>query len=241
MSEGLNNFIAAYGDGFDYAFDNNVMLNWYPRRIMALSKRENSALELGIGHGYTCNHFSEFFARYSVIDGSQSVIDKFKQQYPGSKAQVIQSLFEDFETDITFDVIIIGFVLEHVDSPTQILNHFKKFIAPNGRCFVSVPNGESLHRRFGHAAGLLPDMLALGDGDQALGHQRLYSVASMRQQLEACGYRVIRQEGIFLKPITTNQLRSLNLSKEVLEAMCKVGADYPELSAGLLFEAKLAP
>lgn len=240
MNVELNDYIVAYGDEFDYAFDNEIMLNWYPRRIMALTSKKNSVLELGIGHGYTCNHFSDFYEKYSVIDGSKSIIKKFKQQYPKSKAQIIQSYFENFDTDETFDVIIMGFVLEHVDNPVQILNHFKKFIAPDGRCFVSVPNAESLHRRFGHEAGLLPDMSTLGSGDKSLGHKRLYTVASMSHQLQKCEYRVIREEGIFLKPLTTSQLLSLNLSKEILEGMCKVGVNYPELSAGLLFEAAVA-
>ncbi|MDH5765822.1 MAG: SAM-dependent methyltransferase, partial [Gammaproteobacteria bacterium] len=69
---------------------------------------------------------------------------------------------------------------------------------------------------------------------------RLYTVDSMTSLLEGCGYQVIRKEGIFLKPLTTGQLESLDLSKEILDGMCKVGVDYPELSAGLLFEAKVA-
>jgi len=159
--EKLNEYVTAYSDEFNYAFDNKIMLNWYPQRIMLLTNSSDRVLELGIGHGYTCNHFSSYYAQYSVIDGSKSIIEKFKQQYPNSKAQVIQSYFENFNIDQTFDTIIMGFVLEHVDNPNQILNHFKQFIAPNGRCFISVPNAESLHRRFGHEAGLLPDVLAL--------------------------------------------------------------------------------
>ncbi|MDH5766293.1 MAG: class I SAM-dependent methyltransferase, partial [Gammaproteobacteria bacterium] len=165
MSERLNSYVGAYGEDFDYAFDNEVILNWYPRRIIKLTNSDSRALELGVGHGYTCNHFSEFYKQYSVIDGSESVLEKFKQQYPESKAEVILSYFESFDTDQIFDVIIMGFVLEHVDDPALILNHFKKYIAPNGRCFIAVPNAESLHRRFGHEAGLLPDMSVLGSGD----------------------------------------------------------------------------
>jgi 2-polyprenyl-3-methyl-5-hydroxy-6-metoxy-1,4-benzoquinol methylase len=239
MTEKLDDYIAAYGDEFDYAFDNNIMLNWYPKRIMSLTHSDNKVLELGIGHGHTCNHFSDYYATYSVIDGSKSVIEQFKLQYPQSKAEIIESYFETFRTNETYDVIIMGFVLEHVDNPAQILNHFKQFIAPNGRCFVSVPNAESLHRRFGHEAGLLGDMSTLSAGDHALGHQRLYTVESMTQQLQECGYEVINQEGIFLKPLTTGQLKSLALSQEILDGMCKVGIHYPELSAGLLFEAKM--
>lgn len=240
MFENLDSYITAYGDNFDHAFDNEIMLNWYPRRIMALSNQNNRVLELGIGHGYTCNCFSDYYAQYSVIEGSRAIIEKFKQQYPNSKARIIQSFFENFDMDQTFDIIIMGFVLEHVDNPTQILNHFRKFIAPDGRIFISVPNAESLHRRFGHEAGLLPNMLALSISDQQLGHQRSYTADSMNLQLKSCGYRILHQEGIFLKPFTTNQIKSLNLSKEILESMCKVGIHYPELSAGLLFETKVS-
>ena len=240
MSDRLDNYLSAYGDNFDYAFDNEIMLNWYPKRIMMLTSAENKVLELGVGHGYTCNHFSDFYAKYSVIDGSKSVIENFKKQYPESKTNMIQSYFENFVTNQVFDLIIMGFVLEHVDDPVQILNHFKSFMNPNGRCFVTVPNAESLHRRFGHEAGLLPDMLALGAGDQALGHKRSFTITSMTHLLEGCGYRIVRTEGIFLKPLATYQLKLLGLSKEILDGMCKVGVDYPELSAGLFFEATVA-
>ena len=81
-------------------------------------------------------------------------------------------------------------------------------------------------------------MLALGSADKALGHQRSYTVSSMANQLEYCGYKIINTEGIFLKPLTTNQLKSLELTKDVFEGMCKVGVDYPELSLGLLFEVE---
>ena len=239
MSNGLNEYVAAYDDEFEFAFDNEIMLNWYAGRVKALTAQSKSVLELGIGHGYTCDHFSNYYARYSVIDGSGAVIEKFKQAYPETNAQLIQSYFENFNTDERFDVIIMGFVLEHVDDPAFILNHFKQFIAPGGRCFVSVPNAESLHRRFGHEAGLLPDMMALGKGDLALGHKRLYTVKSMTSQLQNCGYEVVGKEGVFLKPLMTNQLKSLELSREILEGMCRVGTDYPELSAGLLFEAQV--
>ena len=238
MNEQLDEHIDAYSKEFDYSLDNDVMLNWYPRRIIEKTDPENISLELGIGHGYTTNHFSNYYNEHFAIDGSGLIIDKFKEMYPDSKSHVIHSYFENFETDQTFDVIIMGFVLEHVDDPVQILNRFKNYLSPNGRCFVSVPNAESLHRRFGHAAGLLPDMLALGSADKALGHQRSYTVSSMANQLEYCGYKIINTEGIFLKPITTNQLKSLELTKDVLEGMCKVGIDYPELSLGLLFEVE---
>ncbi|HRN82796.1 MAG TPA: class I SAM-dependent methyltransferase [Nitrosomonas europaea] len=241
MDNELDGHIEAYGERFDFAFDNQVMLNWYPERIMRLCPPERHLLELGIGHGYTTNRFSRYFARHVVIDGSASVIGQFRQQYPDCLASIVQGYFEGFETDERFDVTVMGFVLEHVANPREVLERYKKFMVPGGRCFVAVPNGESLHRRIGHAAGLLRDMMSLGQGDLALGHVRTYSVQTLSQELEAAGYQVVRKEGIFLKPLTTAQLQSLDLSQKIISGMCEVAIDYPELSAALLFEAKVDP
>ena len=154
MSQNLDSYISAYGADFVYTFDNSIMLNWYPKRIMALSKREDRMLELGIGHGFTSNLFAKYYSQYSVIDGSKSVIAKFRNQFPSSAARIVHSYFEDYDTAQKFDVMVMGFVLEHVDNPQQILRRFRQFLAPGGRCFIAVPNAESLHRRFGHEACL---------------------------------------------------------------------------------------
>ena len=240
MSNNLDTYIAAYGDNFTYAFDNNIMLNWYPQRIMHLCERSASLLELGIGHGFSTDRFSRHFARHVVIDGSASVIDQFKAQYPDSSVQIVESYFEHFESEARFDLIVMGFILEHVEDPQVVLKRFKQYLAPGGRCFVLVPNGESLHRRFGHAAGLLDDMMSLGQGDLELGHQRVYSCDSLTRELNDAGYSVVRKEGLFLKPFTTTQLLKLDLDDAVTQAMCTVGIDYPELSCALLFEAQAA-
>ncbi len=233
----LNDLIGAYEDNFPFAFDNRIILNWYPRRIIEKCAASERVLELGIGHGYSCKRFSDYFASYTVIDGSTAIIQRFREQFPDSNTKVVEGYFEEFETADRFDTIIMGFILEHVTDPREILSRYKAFLNPGGRCFVAVPNAESLHRRFGHAAGCLEDLFTMGEGDLALGHRRLYSVQTLTRELQSCGYRVVSREGIFLKPLTTAQLVSLKFEDEILEGMCRVGVSYPELSAGLLFEA----
>jgi SAM-dependent methyltransferase len=241
MSKSLDDFIGAYGDGFDYAFDNNIILNWYPQRIMDLCPAGGAMLELGLGHGLTTDRFSRHFSRHLVLDGSPSVIEQFRAQFPESSAEVLETYFEDFDTPERFDVMVMGFVLEHVDDPVSILRDFRRFLTPGGRCFVAVPNAESLHRRLGKAAGLLDDLMTLGKGDLELGHVRLYSPATLDRDLRHAGYEPIRTEGIFLKPFTTSQLQALRLDAGILQAMCAVGVDYPELSCALLAEARANP
>ncbi|HEY8607335.1 MAG TPA: class I SAM-dependent methyltransferase [Noviherbaspirillum sp.] len=237
MNDNLDQHLAAYGEGFGYAFDNNIILNWYPERIMRLCDPSCRVLELGIGHGFTTDRFARYFADHVVVDGSASVIEQFRRQYPDCTARVVQAYFEEFVPEGRFDVIVLGFVLEHVADPAAILKRYRQFLRTDGRCFIAVPNGESLHRRFGHAAGLLDDMMNLGRGDLELGHRRQYSVSSLASEIENAGLSIVRKEGIFLKPLMTAQLESLQLSPAIVKGMCEVGIDYPELSCALLFEA----
>jgi trans-aconitate methyltransferase len=239
MKNILDNHVRAYEGDLHYDFDNEILLNWYPQRILDSTKDTESLLELGLGHGNTTNIFSKRFIRHVVLEGSTAIIENFHKKFPECHCEIIETYFEDFSSEEKFDVIVMGFILEHVDNPQQILIHFKKFLAPNGKMFVSVPNAEVLNRRLGHLAGLLPDIRSMSENDLMLGHQRYYTVKSLTEEVKKAGYKIERIEGIYLKPFTTSQIVSLNFDKKIIEAMCIIGLDYPELSCGILTELKV--
>jgi 2-polyprenyl-3-methyl-5-hydroxy-6-metoxy-1,4-benzoquinol methylase len=234
MNNKLDGHVEAYEGRSIYDFDNSILLNWYPERVIAATSGAQSLLELGLGHGITARQFLPHFKRYLVLEGSSAVIANFNKRFPECPVEIIETFFEEFDTKEQFDVIVLGFVLEHVDDPQQILKHFRSFLKPGGDMFVAVPNAEVLNRRLGHHAGLLPDMHELSENDLIQGHKRYYSVASFTEELETAGYAIKRMEGVYLKPLTTSQMLSLNLSPAIINAMCEVGVDYPELSCGLL-------
>lgn len=240
MHNELDDHLRAYQGENIYDFDNHILLKWYPERVRQFSADANSLLELGLGHGITATVFGKHFKRHVVVDASPAVIANFHKTYPDSKAEIVESYFETFDTDECFDVIMFGFILEHVDDPVLILKHFRRFLKPDGRMFVTVPNAEVLNRRLGHLAGMLPDMTALSDHDRLLGHKRYYTVQTLKQDLKRAGYVVKRLEGIYLKPLTTTQMLSHNFDQSVIDALCKVAVDYPELSCGLLAEVAAA-
>lgn len=240
MGNTLDSHVRAYQGDNIYDFDNEIQLRWYPERIMQCSTGAQSLLELGLGHGITATTFAPHFKRHVVIDASPAVIANFRQRYPRAKIEIVESYFEIFETPDKFDVIVFGYILEHVDNPVLILKHFRKFLNPNGRMFVTVPNAEVLNRKLGHLAGMLPDMQQLSEHDLLLGHKRYYTVQSLTKDVEEAGYIVKRMEGIYLKPLTTSQMLSLMLDDRIIDALCQVGVDYPELSCGLLVELAIA-
>lgn len=104
--------------------------------------------------------------------------------------------------------------------------------------FLTVPNSEVLNRRLGNLAGMLPNMLELSEHDHLAGHKRYYTVQTLEEDVQKAGCVVERFEGIYLKPFTTKQMISLDFDQKVIDALCTVGIDYPELCCGILAEVK---
>lgn len=69
--------------------------------------------------------------------------------------------FEEYSPDEKFDVIIMGFVLEHVDNPDLILERYRHFLKPGGRLYIAVPNAKSLNRRLDLSLALSKTFIAL--------------------------------------------------------------------------------
>jgi 2-polyprenyl-3-methyl-5-hydroxy-6-metoxy-1,4-benzoquinol methylase len=150
----------------------------------------------------------------------------------------VHSFFEDYRPADKFDAIEMGFVLEHVTDPGAIVRRYAGFLNPGGAIFIAVPNARSLHRLIGRGAGLLNDIHRLSPEDLQLGHQRYFDFASLSQLILAAGLEIVRSEGILLKPFTTSQLKSLNLSPQVVESLLKVGVDFPDVCNAVFIEAR---
>src|ERR1700735_5280915 len=144
---GLDDSIPAYQDDFAYALDNRLILNWYPQRIIRLAKGR-SLLELGLGHGYSSLIFSRHFPLYTVIEGSDAVIRQFRESHPDAPIDLRCAYFEDFIAEMRYDHIVMGFILEHVSDPGQILRGMRTYLTPKGSLFVAVPNCAALNKRF---------------------------------------------------------------------------------------------
>ncbi len=240
MDNILDSHVVAYNGQNLYDFDNNIQLNWYPKRVLRLAENAKSILELGLGHGFTTAIFSNHFDKHLVLDASPAVIENFRKRFPDCDAEIVETYFENFVSDDKFDLIVLGFILEHVDNPVEIMSYYKRFLAHQGKMFVTVPNAEVMNRRLGHLAGMLEDMQQLSDHDRMCGHKRYYTVKSLAEEVRMAGYEIERMEGIYLKPFTTVQMISLNFDQKVIDALCTLGVNYPELCCGIMAQIKEA-
>ena len=234
----LDSEASEYQEGAKTSFENELILNWYPKRILERMQPGLEILELGIGHGYTPIWFSEHAKRHVVIDGSQVVIEHFKHNHPEYKGEIVYSYFENYENTEQFDYIVMGFVLEHVDDPGFILRKFRDRLKPGGKLYAAVPNGKSLNRRLGLAMGMIEDLYSLNQNDIALGHKRQYCVNTFKQEIEQAGFIVKHIEGIYLKPFPLHILQGIEDADRNFHALLEVGIDFPDLSVAVLVEAE---
>lgn len=245
--ENLDNYQSAYQPDFRFNDENLMMLSFYAERMCNVlrSNKSKSVLSLGIGHRVVSqsiiNELNHHLNRYLIVEGSPEIISDYKNRFPelSNKVEIIQTYFEEFDTPEKFDAIEMGFVLEHVDDPAQIINIFKKFLKPGGTIFLAVPNALSMHRQLGHLAGFLPDMYKLSAEDLQLGHKRYFDLNSFKKLITDCGLTIQKTEGNFMKPVTTGQLASLNLKPEIWRALMLFGIEHPDICNSIYVEATI--
>ncbi|MBN8506094.1 MAG: methyltransferase domain-containing protein [Burkholderiales bacterium] len=235
----LDRHAAAYTPAFAHFEENRIVHAAYGQRLRALARERGarSVLSLGVGHQEVAQALlealrSDEIDRHVLIDAAPQLLADFARDQAPLPAglELVEAWFEQYQDAQGFDLIEAGFVLEHVDDPALLLRHLRSLLRPGGLLCVAVPNATSLHRRLGHAAGLLPDMFQLGQADLVLGHRRYFDPASLSALAEAAGWQALRCEGLLLKPFTTGQLERLALAPEIWRALQQVAAPYPELS-----------
>lgn len=69
---------------------------------------------------------------------------------------------------------------------------------------------KSLNRRYGLELGLISNIYDLNENDIALGHKRQYCLDTLTKEVEEVGGNVKNIEGIYLKPLPLDHLKTLN-------------------------------
>ena len=241
---GLNLFSSAYQQTFKHYEENILMLSSYADNLVSSLKKQRptSLLSLGIGHRVVCTRLFEtmdgIIDSYVIVEGATKIIDALHSQ--GRVPRFVRTehdFFEKYSPKHPLDAVEMGFVLEHVDDPSAILQRYRSFLAPGGVLYAAVPNARSLHRLLGHKAGLLDDLYRLSEADLQLGHQRYYDLDSFCELLCSQGFEIKRVVGLLLKPFTTAQMNSLKLSAEVLQSLCVCAEELPAISNAIMVEA----
>jgi 2-polyprenyl-3-methyl-5-hydroxy-6-metoxy-1,4-benzoquinol methylase len=211
-------------------FDKDQRVNDFRSRTILEHTVGPNVLELGCADGMVTARLCEKFDRIDAVDASDELLEKARRRAP--KARFFQSLFEEFTPEHPYDTIILGHVLEHVADPVAILSVVAQWTAPGARLIITVPNGESLHRRVGVEMGMLEFPTQLNEDDIRIGHRRVFTIDTLRSTIRSAGLVILKEEGILLKPLSNRQM--FDWSQELFEAYYALGKKLPAEFGGEL-------
>jgi 2-polyprenyl-3-methyl-5-hydroxy-6-metoxy-1,4-benzoquinol methylase len=193
-----------------------------------------SCVELGSSDGRMTERLATLFPDdLTAVDGTREYVDEVARRLPGVTA--VHSLFEEYAPGRTFDVAVLGHVLEHVADPVAILRATRELLAPGGTAIVTVPNANSIHRHVGVAMGMLGAVTDLNDDDRRIGHRRVYTSDVLAGDVEASGLHVEHAGGVYLKPLSNAQIEQW--PEELIQAFYEVGKQWPDMCAELMVVA----
>jgi 2-polyprenyl-3-methyl-5-hydroxy-6-metoxy-1,4-benzoquinol methylase len=207
----------------------------YSMRIFSRYWRPGSCLELGPAEGLATAALARQFDDLTCVEGAETFANSLRERYPG--VRVACSIFEEYVPGRTFDNIVLGHVLEHVEHPVEILARVRSWLTPDGRVFALVPNARSLHRQMAVVMGLLESEHSLNAVDLHHGHRRVYDPDSLRRDFLAAGFRIEAFGGYWIKPIANSQLEA-TWSPEMIDAAMVVGERYPDIAAEIYVVAE---
>lgn len=196
---------------------------------------QGSVLELGPAEGVMTEKMYPLFHDYTVVEGSKDFSKQLKMKYPDM--EVVNCFFEDFEPTKTYDYIILGHVLEHVDNPVHILKLCSEWLSIGGKILSAVPNAHSIHRQAAVKMGILRSENELNDTDKGVGHQRVYNLVELSSDFNSAGLSIIKSGGYFLKPLANSQIEK-TWTPEMISAFMELGENYPELAGEIYIIAE---
>jgi 2-polyprenyl-3-methyl-5-hydroxy-6-metoxy-1,4-benzoquinol methylase len=211
-----------------YAKGVNATTIEYSARIFARHWQGTQCLELGPAEGMMTSVLVSAFPHVMVVEGSARFCSDLAARFP--KIEVVHSLFESFQPQQGFDTIVLGHVMEHVESPQELLKRMKHWLNPDGVICAAVPNARSIHRQAAVIMGLLPAEDALNETDLHHGHRRVYNPETFRAEFLSAGLKIKIFGGYWIKPISNAQLEQ-SWTPAMVEAFMQLGERYPDVAA----------
>lgn len=171
-------------------------------------RHEGQCLDLGCGSGVFSFYMAEKSMQVAGVDGSQAMLDICLHKKSVNPANVrffccdIQALPGELHRQ--YDVVICSSVLEYVADMAGVLTMIRSLLAPDGVLVFSLPNGESLYRKFER---LLFRMT--GKPSYYRHVKNVRTLDAVKQELAQAGLIVVESWYFGRLPVLTTLLRSM--------------------------------
>lgn len=192
-------------------------------------------LEMGPADGVMTELLVNHFKEIHVVDGDKELLNTIPEHENLVK---YHSWFEEFEPTHKYDTIIMEHILEHISNPMVVLEKVKKWLNIGGVLIAGVPNAKSFHRLAAVKMGMLKTEYELNDRDISQGHQRVYDIDMLVNEINSSGFSVIHKGGVFLKFLSNQQIED-NWSKDLIQSYYEIGKDFQQNAADIFVVAKI--
>jgi 2-polyprenyl-3-methyl-5-hydroxy-6-metoxy-1,4-benzoquinol methylase len=181
-------------------------------------------LEMGFGEGTITTPLISAGCTVEIIEGSSKLCADAKSKF-GDSVKVHCELFENFDPPEKFQTVLSLHVLEHIDSPRDVINKMFEWLKPGGQVIAVVPNAESFHRQLAVMMGLQPELNSLSPRDKVVGHQRVLTLNELAHFFESAGFSITEKFGYFLKTVPNSMM--LDYPPDLIKALTDISHDLP--------------
>jgi|ERR1051326_4272253 2-polyprenyl-3-methyl-5-hydroxy-6-metoxy-1,4-benzoquinol methylase len=217
--------------------DFDKVLAFYTGKIIAPETKGKIVLEAGCSTGVMTPQLLSFAKELHIIEGSPIYAEIVKKKFK-NKIQMTCSLFENYNPEKKFDVVVCAGVLHHLKNPEAVLKHAKKWLKEKGMIYISVPNMSSFHRELGVAMNISKTVYDPSKRNILFTQPGRFDKQRLEKLVSAAGYDILESYGFFFKPFPHEIMNKINLSEKILAGLFEMGKRYPNLACQLFVKAK---
>lgn len=227
---------------YAYNFDFDVMHGYMLKAFRPFFKGDN-VLELGSFKGDFTTRLVPYFSDITCIDASGVAINEARKKPELASVKFYNSVFDAVTLPKKYDNIILTHVLEHIDTPVNLLSKINnEWLTDNGLLFLVCPNANAASRQIAVKMGKLSNVTDITLAEQAHGHRVTYTLDTLEYDAKLAGLEVVYRSGIFFKALANFQwdklLQTDIINKEYLDGCYELGQKYPDLCSSIMLICK---
>jgi SAM-dependent methyltransferase len=112
-----------------------AVYEWIAARVAGLR-----AVDMACGEGYGSDLLAHSAASVVGVDANPDAHEHARARYVRDNLRFERALVEAYGQSGSLDAVVFLQTIEHVQEPRDVLEHFRKLLAPDGVAYVSTPN-----------------------------------------------------------------------------------------------------
>jgi GT2 family glycosyltransferase/2-polyprenyl-3-methyl-5-hydroxy-6-metoxy-1,4-benzoquinol methylase len=186
---GLPRVLAEETDGGARKYARNRRRYGTHEVVLGMVPDSTRVLDVGCASGYLGSALAQRGCRVWGLDQDERALRAAQGIYEDVRAIDLEHVDALPWPEGSFDVVVAADVLEHLRDPRRVLRMLERYLAPEGRLVVSLPNVANASVRIPLLLGRF-DYADKGILDST--HVHLYTFDTARALVESCGFSVRR-------------------------------------------------